>query len=217
LSRSLSGIGEAGSAAANSVAAHPIPAMMIGAGLAWLFLESRTLRPYEKRLIGGGRRAIGALSETTGSLREGLSEGLHTAGDYARGGAAAVRDAFYEGAGLVSRKAQKGLQSTRQTFGQTWESHPLLVCAGLLAAGVAAAILLPETAREQRWMGDASDAVTRTVRNKGRQLVRKGKQLARETVGTVQREARRQGLTTSDLTRKVKRVAEKARDVVVGQ
>jgi hypothetical protein len=213
LSRSVSGIRDAGSTAAESVAAHPIPAIMIGAGLVWLLLESRALRPFEQRMLRQGKRALGTVGETAGSLREGLS----TAGEYARGGAAAVREAFYEGANAVSRGAQRGYETTRQTLSQSWGSHPLAVCAAVLAAGVAAAILLPATSGEMRWMGKTSGAITRRVKEKGRQLVKQTKRLAGEAVGTAGREARRQGLTPRDLGSKVKRVAERTRDAVVSE
>jgi hypothetical protein len=190
------GIRGAGSRAVDSVTAHPIPALMIGAGLAWLLLESRTLRPMERRLLERGRRAFGSVGET--------------AGEYAREGAHAV----YEGANAMTRRAQRSLKTTRQTLGETWESHPLAVGAAVLAAGVAAAILLPATMSEVRWMGETSGALTRTVRRKGKQLLKQGKQFASEAANIATREARRQGLTTRELVGKVKRVADKAREMV---
>jgi hypothetical protein len=186
---------------------------MIGAGLAWLLLESRALQPYERQIAERGRRAFESLGQTGESLRQGIS----SVGDYARGGAKAVRDAFYEGAGTVAQRAQRGYETTRETIGQTWESHPLVVCAALLTAGIAAAILLPSTSQENRWMGQTAGAITRTARKKGRQFLKQGKQLASKAADVVGREARRQGITPGEIAGKVKRVADKARQAVTEQ
>jgi hypothetical protein len=209
LGESVSGIRDAGSRAVESVTAHPVPALVIGAGLAWLLMESRTLRPIERRLLQQGRRAISSAGQTAG---ESLREGLNAVGEYAREGASVFGHAVSEGAHAVTRNAQRSLNTTRKTLGQTWESHPLAVCAAVLAAGVAAAILLPATMSETRWMGQTSGALTRSVRRKGRQLLKQGKRLANEAAGVGTREARRQGLSTRDIVGKVKRVADKARN-----
>src|SRR5688500_7065552 len=54
-------IKSAGSRAVESVGEHPIPAALIGAGLAWLLLESRGIRPTEVPIVEKSKEAIGTV------------------------------------------------------------------------------------------------------------------------------------------------------------
>jgi hypothetical protein len=210
------------------ITANPIPALMIGAGLTWMLLGERIGSALDAGVVRRGRRAIGELGETFGesfssaaqgtasTMRDGLvtmreyaQEGLGTAGETIRQGAAAV--------GAVGRGAKRAVSSTADALSDTWENHPLAVCAAALATGVTLGMLLPSTRRESRTMGQASAALAKQARRTGTRVLKQGKRIASEAVEVAGREARRQGLTATDLGAKVKRVASKARDAVASE
>jgi len=89
----------------SSVREHPVPAAMIGAGLAWLLLESKPLRPAEERLMERGRELLDDMSETfTGAAantRKALNNAAGVAGEYLGSAAESVREYTQRGASRV--------------------------------------------------------------------------------------------------------------------
>jgi len=234
---------------------NPVPALMIGAGVAgaaWL-------------LIGGGRRpqfldrAWEAASESVGdvagrvggrfaaaagTVREVVSDAADRAGEtfeeaaevvsdrmrrgaeqvgrYARGGwsyaqegVSTVGEALRGGASALGEGAQRGYEYGRETLAEAWESHPIAVGVGVLAVGLAAGLLLPRTRREDEMMGRASDEVSREVRKAGKDLLKRGRRTLSSTGNAIAAEVKREGLTGNELRKKVKRIATRAKEVVV--
>lgn len=142
---------------------HPVPAALIGAGLAWLLLESRPARKFERQLgetlteyAGTARDALGGVAEYLGGSVSNVAEGGVNAGEYAR-----------------------------ETIADTFERHPLAVCAAVLAAGVAAGMMLPSTGAENSLLGRTSDALTKTIRSKGGAWIEQGRSLASSAAQSV--------------------------------
>ena len=198
---------------------------MIGAGLTWMLLGDRIGSALDTGAVRRGRRALGELGETFadsfGSAAEETAshvrDGLVTIRDYAQEGLDTAGQALRGGAGAVGRGARRAVSSTADAVGNTWDNHPLGVCAAVFAAGVTAGMLLPATQPEARALGRASNAMVKQARRSGARVLKQGKRIAAEAVEVAGREARRQGLTASDLGAKVKRVASKARDAIAAE
>jgi len=101
---------------------------------------------------------------------------------------------------------------------ESWHSHPLVISAVALAAGAAAAMLLPSSQLEDQVFGKAADRVNKRLRNATGGLLGQGTGvLSRafdEAASTAAREAEREGLTPDRLGRKVKRVMSQIRQAV---
>jgi hypothetical protein len=187
-----------------------------------MLLGNRVRSMLDTGMVRSGRRRLGELGETFsesfGTAAEGAAssvrDGLVTIREYAQEGVGTAGEAIREGAGAVGRGARRAVSSTADAVSETWDSHALAVCAVALAAGITAGMLLPATLRENRAIGRASDALAKQARRAGAQALKRGKRAASEAVEVAGREARRQGLTPTELGARVKRVASRARDAI---
>jgi hypothetical protein len=140
------------------VRSNPVPAALAGIGLGWLAFSasgdrSRTrFSRYGRENEYANRWAeasdIGASQQGGGSIGANVSESAERiaarAKEYAEDTSQALRQ--------TGRRAQSQLQ-------RMMEENPLLVGAGALMLGAAFGLAVPETERENEWMGDARDNV----------------------------------------------------------
>lgn len=160
---------------------NPIPALMIGAGVAWMLLE-RTRRR------GNGRHheraewseysspRYGARDETDEYYRRspgarGWSEQHSTVQGMSRW----AREAGSE-ARQTARRAQNGLQ-------RMMNQNPLLVGAAAMLVGAAVGASLPETEKENEWMGEARDSVVDRAQEVARNAADAVKDASKDVVG----------------------------------
>jgi hypothetical protein len=207
-------IKNAGSRAVETVGEHPMPAALMGLGLAWLLLENSSIRPTQTRILERGREAIGEVGHTiadaAGTAGHAIAEAVGTAAETVAEGASSVAEYASDAASAVSERTSSGYEA----IGSLWERHPLAMSAAILAAGVAAGLLLPVTRRESSLMGDAASSVVKKVRSKSSELVEEGRRMAATGVKAAAREGRRQGITSDEIVHKVKRIARSARKAV---
>ena len=211
-------IKSAGSRAVETVGEHPIPLALIGAGLAWLLLENRGIRPTETRLLARSRVAIGGLghtiADTANTAGHAIVDAVSGAAETVTEGASTVGEYVADAASAVGETASSGLEYTRDALGNLWERHPLAMSAAILSAGIAAGMLIPSTSRENRLLGDAASNVVSNARRKGGQLLEQGRRIAATGVKAARREGERQGLTADEIVHKVKRVARSGRKAI---
>ena len=168
-----------GSRAVASVREHPIPASIIGTGLAWLLLES----------MGVVSTGVGqSFGDSFTSARKSTRRNVRGAASSAAG---SIGGAVKRGASAVGRGVSRGFTTSRDAVAHTIERHPLAACGALLAAGVAAGMMLPATRREGRLMGRRSAGLVEGVRRTGSDLLEQGKRLADVAVESVARGQRR--------------------------
>lgn len=210
------GAADAGTRAMDSVRSHPVPALMIGAGVAWLLVESvnRRTRVLDRAAESLGR-AAGRMSETVGEVAKSGTERVRQSagqlGEYFRTGASAAGGALRGGASAIGHGAQAGYEYGRETLAETWERHPLSVGLAAVAAGVAAGLLLPGTRPEEKLMGETSGKVARLARTAGEDLLERGKKVVTAAADATTRETHRAGLTPGQLGKKAGRIASSAR------
>jgi hypothetical protein len=203
-----------GSRAVETVGEHPLPAALIGVGLAWLLLENSGIRPGQVRVLQRSRDAISGVGQTVtqaaGGAGQAIAEAVGTAADTLAQGASAAREYVSE----ATSAAREVTSSGYETIGSFWERHPLAMSAVVLGAGIATGMLLPVTARESSLLGDTATNVVRKVRRKSSELVEEGRRLAATGVKAAAREGIRQGITGGEIVHKVKRIARSARKAV---
>ena len=158
---------------------NPIPALMIGAGVAWMLMDrSRQGNGRAQRERSGyASRRYGAYADpgdyyTSGVERgegrpnrglntEGLSNWTREAGDEAR---------------QRARRAQNGFQ-------RMLRQNPLLVGAAAMLVGAAVGATLPETERENELMGETRDSLVDRAQHMAENATEAVKEAANETVG----------------------------------
>lgn len=166
----------AGSTAANAVKENPVPAALIGAGLAWLLAQGAAKRYPQVGNVGssvakGTKNAIGTVGEgvssATGTVKNALSttaetvkESASTVGEYTMSGLSTVGGAIGNGASAVGRGAKKGATATKDAVVSSWQNHPVMTSVAALAAGLAVAMMVPSTGPERKAMGKRSAATT---------------------------------------------------------
>jgi hypothetical protein len=207
----MTSIKSAGSRAVEAVGEHPVPAALIGVGLAWLLLENSATRPGPARILKRGREAVGGVGDTlanaAGGVRRSIAGAVGTAADTLAEGASSVGEYVSEAATAVGEATSSGYQK----IGSLWERHPMAMSAAVLTTGIAAGLLLPATSREHDLMGDAATNVVKKVRNKSSELVERGSRLAATGAKVAAT-----GVKAAAIVHKVKGIARSARKAVTG-
>ena len=86
--------------------------------------------------------------------------------------------------------------------------YPLAVAIGFAAAGALFGVLLPRTRSEDEFMGEKSDQLLDATKEKGEELLERGKAVAEHVAETAMGEARQQGLTPEAATDKISEIVE---------
>jgi len=163
---------------------NPIPALMIGAGVAWLIMDRYRGNgdPYTSRdrwrgtsnrygYGGGYAPSYGQSNIDADSTRYGLGFGDTEHADAGPGLTDRARETMNQ-ARYATQRTTRRAQSQLQRM---LKENPLLVGAAAVVVGAAIGAALPETERENEWMGDARDTV-----------VDRAQEMAHNAVGTVQ-------------------------------
>lgn len=145
----------------DSVKNHPVPALMVGAGLGYLAAvglrrtlpENSGTRGVMERVGERFSEARESAKDAIGSAGETIKEGAARAWHGAETGLAKTGSAIKQGASAVGHGAERAFETSREAVADTWDKHPLMVCAAALAAGAAAGLLLPRTRAEDQTLG----------------------------------------------------------------
>jgi len=212
----------------DSVKAHPVPILMIGAGIAWLIYENRSstrrLTAEERRNLdytgedyapgdyesygsataGAGEYPAKAssdesLTEKASSLAGQAKEKLSSLGTQAREKASEVTERGREKIQQAQQRSREFYEKTRERVVTTTNQHPLEIGLGFLALGVIAGMAIPTPPVVIRRLQPAAGK----LREASSELVEKGKRVAQAATRAAKAEAKTQGLT-------VERVREKA-------
>ena len=187
-------VNDTGRGMADTIRDNPIPAAMVGVGLAWLLLNGRRsdsghvakYRYYQGRewdaadeyeedeeLAASGKveRVRERASEIAGTVRSKTREKAGELADRAQQVAGRVNERAHDVAGRVNERAHDvagsvAEKSRRQArrMEDLFYENPLAIGAVTLAAGFAVGLGAPRTDVEVRLMGDARDQVVDRVR-----------------------------------------------------
>ena len=187
LTRSVLGVKNAGSTAVDAVTQNPVPAALIGAGLAWLIAQSAAQRYPQVGSVGntvakgaknaassvgeGVSTATGAVKNALATTAETVKEGASTVGEYTMSGLSTVGSAIGSGVSTVGRGTKKGLTATKDAVVNSWQNHPVITSAAALAAGIALAMMVPSTGPERKAMGKRSAATTGRAKSAAKEFL----------------------------------------------
>ena len=191
---------------------NPWPAIMIGAGTAWMLFDgirrgannSRSYGEYRgRRMYGraGGEEYFEHGDGTTGYYETGEGSDVNTGGaaygsGYRGGYASGSRGAYGSGyADYAQRRGARAMEKVSQTSSQLKDlmsRNPLVVGAVAAAVGVAVGLALPETERENQLMGETRDNLVERAQDMAQGAVAKAKEVAVDATSKVAGDAARQ-------------------------
>ena len=239
---------------AYQVKKHPVPAVLVATGVAWMIIDAASEDEGQVSSARGNvddRQAPGvskqgphllekaeikldqakhAASDVAGAAKDKASAFADAASDVAGAAkekASALGDTASEAAENLTRRAQdvysqgrstavkvgQGMQQGYRSGADQLETavreYPLAVAIGFAAAGALFGVLLPRTRPEDEFMGEKSDQLLDATREKGQELLERGKAVAEQVTESAMIEARQQGLTPEAATDKISEIAGK--------
>lgn len=159
------------------------------------------------RMARGAGRDVGRAGRR--SVRS-TAHGARTAMRQTRRIAADAAHRAEEFGAAIGHQAERAYWRGREGFSDAVENYPLAVGAGFAAMGVLAGLALPSTQYEDEWMGEASDRVKDMARQKGEEVLERGRQTVETAKETLQQEAKAQGLMPANIQEKAKHVLSEA-------
>lgn len=239
---------------------NPMPAMLVGAGIAWMLIGAAREEPeyeeYERpgrmryrgiqrhpleteSFTGGeagghegekqeggpgliekakdklaeGKEAIAGAAETAKEKISGMGEAAQRATGEMRHRA---RESYSRGRSMsrqMGRSLREGYSSSAERFEDAVEEYPLAVGVGFAALGALVGLLLPSTRREDELLGESSDQLVENVKEKGQEILERGKVVGERVAGAAMEEAKKQGITEESVGEKLSEVAGKAGEV----
>ena len=165
---------------ADSVRHNPWPALLIGAGAAWWFIDRSRQSSYDRD------STVIDYEHNDGTTGYYDARGVSTsaASGYRYG---EVYDTRY-----TARSHWNGASQVQSQFQRLLQRNPLVVGALSATLGIAVGLLIPETERENRLMGETRDNLAERAKGAAQGAVDKAKQLAGDAASQVAGEAAKQ-------------------------
>ena len=165
--------GGASSSLLETVRQNPVPAALVGVGIAWLLRNrdaSSVSGPYQPAMSSSPGAAVGA---TVGDL------------------ASRAKDQ----AGALREQAQTQAQQAQGQLQRVLNDSPLAVGTVALGLGAAVGLAAPRTQQESQLMGQARDRLVDTAQTVVQETQQKVQRVAEEAQSAAKQEAQRQNLT----------------------
>lgn len=191
---------------------YPGPSLLIGAGLAWMFVsrESRKSQPLPQRLRERAAARKDHLMESAGEARDSLRDAAHNAkeqtldrlGDVkhsAEDRLEHARASLHDGAQSARSSLYDGAEKTREVYQSLLQENPLLLGAVAAALGLSIGMLLPATEPEDRVLGPTRDSLldqARAIVDNARQAAVESLRFGAENVKAHLEEAAHEAKTT---------------------
>lgn len=207
---------------------HPLPSLVAGTGLVWLLLESTATRrepEYQEEwttridpnytppgaVIVEGEEDLSSTSRVSGAVETGRQK-LADLGGSAKAAGESMKETARETlqrSRQASRRMGRRLRERADLSGQKFQSavdeYPLGVGLGFLGLGLLVGLTLPRTRQEDEWMGTESDRFAAMAREKGQEVIERGKTVAERVAGRISEEAEKEGLTPEQLAEEARR------------
>ena len=175
--------------------------------------ESPGFAETAKNKLGEAKETVSGVTETVKEKVTAVSEAAsRTAEDFGRH----AQDVYEQGrssATKVGHSIQRGYHSSTEQMENAMEEYPLAVGFGFAALGALIGVLLPRTRREDELLGEQSDQLVKATKEKGEELLQRGKAVAQRVTESAVEEARQQGLTPEAVGEKISEFAGKVGEV----
>jgi ElaB/YqjD/DUF883 family membrane-anchored ribosome-binding protein len=161
---------------------------------------------HAKEAVAG---VAGAAKEKVSALGDATTKAAEDAGRRAQ-------QVYEEGrstARKIGHNIESGYHSSAERLEKAMEEYPLAVGIGFAALGILVGVLLPRTRREDELLGEQSDQLIKATKEKGQELLERGKVVAQRVGESALDEARQQGLTPEAVGERISEVGEKVGEV----
>ena len=175
---------------------NAVPAAMIGVGVAWLlverFRENNRSADYRRgRSTSYGRSEYYGSDEyqrsTSGPLYGSRHEGEGAGYGDARYGTRNAASGLSETAADLRQRTMRTGRRARNQFQRLLHENPLMVGAAAVVVGAAIGMALPETERENEWLGETRDNVVDKAQDVARNAATRAQAAAGEVAEKVVR------------------------------
>jgi ElaB/YqjD/DUF883 family membrane-anchored ribosome-binding protein len=176
---------------------NPIPALMIGAGVAWLLMDKSKNRSQSSWYQGSrGSSGYSSAAFRSGEYYPDETEPAYSDVDYGTTGSRSQtymrNDASASVADRARSAAQGQYEAVRRTTYQAQNQlqrvlrdNPLLVGAAAVVIGAAVGAALPETERENELMGETRDSVVNRAQDAARNAASAVQEVAKDAANQV--------------------------------
>lgn len=210
----------------HQVQEHPMPSMLIGAGLAWMLMEqqSRHHPEYAAYLKANASGKLSEFGDSAGQTGHGTVESIRQKGSQAADHikhAASERTARLKQATLragaqvrdqVRERASRAYHFGEHKLSEAAEHNPVALGVGVLAFGLLAGLALPRTETEDELIGETSDDMKDRARRAGQQGLEKAKEVASAASGAAMEEAKQHGITPENIANTAKEIGREAKE-----
>jgi len=145
-------------------------------------------------------RAASHARDKAGGFMEKAKEKVSSAGGQAGGMVHNARDRASDSAGQVGHEARRLSRQAGYQARRMKDENPLLMAGALFGIGAALGFLIPETRKEEEWMGETRDELMEKAKARGKETLEQAQEVAKETgrtaAETAKEEARNKGLTS---------------------
>jgi ElaB/YqjD/DUF883 family membrane-anchored ribosome-binding protein len=157
-----------------------------------------------------------AVAEAAGAAKEKVVSWSTAASERAEDFGRRTHEVYDQGRSTalkVSENIQSGYHTGTEQFQNATQEYPLAVGIGFAAFGALIGLLLPRTRREDELLGKRSDQLVEAAKEKGKELLERGKDVAERVAETALDEARQQGMTPQAASGAIAGMAEKVGEV----
>ncbi len=191
---------------ADLVKQNPLPAMVIGAGVAWLFLQNKSKSSTQRAASYGGAidahasdessgdsstfsdaasRAASKVSQVASNVGEKVTHATHDAADgmvravsHVKDGLRGATAAIGQSASSVGHGAQVAAQRSVRYTNECVHNYPLAAAGVCFALGVLGGLAIPASQLEDDALGATRDRLKNQAQQKGAELLDQGRDVA---------------------------------------
>jgi ElaB/YqjD/DUF883 family membrane-anchored ribosome-binding protein len=186
---------------------NPVPAVLTGIGMTWLYLSARSTngreRFYDSSRAAGqygeygtapatessGDRPFGRAPEQIQAVVDEAKHKAEPAMSDARQKAGQITGQVKEQVGMLREQAYDQAQRVAARYDRMLQHNPLALGAIALTLGLAIGLLLPETRQENRLMGEAKERLVESAQQTAQEVAQKVQSVAKEAVEAAKEEA----------------------------
>ena len=206
---------EGGPGIVGAIRQNPVPAVLTGIGLTWLFVNRRRgssgqtryyrdrTYPYDypTRYEDQGRsgssagQALGRAQSRVGDAASRAQDRVGDAATQAQDRAGEVASRAQERASNLTDQARYQARRASLGFERMVRENPLAMGALAIGTGAALGLAIPQSTKEHEVMGEARDTIVERAQEKAQEAQEKVQRVAEEAQSAAKDEAENQGLT----------------------
>ncbi len=172
------------------IKANPIPAALVGIGMAWLFMNKSNhssqgghFYPQNQGQMWNNSQNpsfSNTVQQKADQVKNTVSETADNIKEKAEGFVSQAQDQVEHLSDQVQDQAQRVMSRSQSML----DDNPLITSALALTVGAAVGFLLPETRREDEWMGETRNKLLNQVSEVAHNTMEKAQKVATEVIQT---------------------------------